>query len=296
MRQISMHVSASGVFGGMHHITSEALHFMEALMKMVRGAECISRSAVRATGVALTVFLGFSWSNAASAANQAAPPEEVRATVVSADGAFSAKDDPAAALWARVPEQTVELTLAPPVHQAIALLHSASGQVSAPPLLGVSVITDRQRIYFRLRWRDQTKDDQRKIGAYSDGAAIEVPLTEGDTSQMMGLPEKPVAIWRWSATGNAVEALLAGSPGTLTKWKSDTLRGKGAYRSVSDAGSSEWSVVISQDLDASGDGWTQLRTRRSFPVAFAVWQGSDYQRGGYKLVSNWISVGLEGVR
>lgn len=267
-------------------------------MKIVRGAECISRSAARATGVVLTVFLGFSWSYAASTASQATPQEEVRATVVSSDGAFSAKDDPDAALWERVPEQIVRLTLAPPVHQSIALLQSTSGQtqVSTPLLLGVSVITDRQRIYFRLRWRDQTMDDQRKIGTYSDGAAIEVPLTEGDTSQMMGLPEKPVAIWRWSAAGNTVEALLAGGPGTLTKWKSDTLRGKGAYRGVSGAVRHEWAVVISQDLDASGDGWMQLRTRGSFPVAFAVWQGSDYERGGYKLVSNWISVGLGGVR
>ncbi len=216
----------------------------------------------------------------------------IRATQLTEDGAFSAKDDPSAAIWSRVREDVIELNMAPPVHQSIVLLQAVAAQRTATLPLRVSVIVDRQRIYFRLRWKDKTRDDQRKINAFPDSAAIEIPLTAAETSSMMGTPDRPVSIWRWQAGNSDAEALIAGGPGTLTKATSAGLHAKGVYRSLKDAEKNEWLVVISQDLDEAGDGRTSLRSRKTFPAAFAIWQGSERQRGGFKKVSNWVSVEL----
>lgn len=240
------------------------------------------------TGLALAFLAAAGCSAPAWAAGEVS----VAATLVSQDGPLSAKEDPAGLVWSRVPEQTVELNLAPPVHPSIVLLQENAGKVTAPLLLKVSAIRDAKRIYFRLRWSDQTRDDQRKMGAFQDGVAVEIPLSQSETNPMMGQPDRPVSIWRWNAAGNGVEALLAASPGTLSNGHSETLRGKGLYKVVDDPARREWLVVISQDLDASDDGMDKIRARRSFPAAFAVWQGSERQRGGYKMVSGWVSVSL----
>lgn len=213
------------------------------------------------------------------------------ARAIAQDGAFTAGKDPHAALWARVPEEEIELKLAPPVHPSIALNQAATNTASSLPLR-VSALTDRRRLYLRLRWKDRTHDDRRATGLFPDAAAIEVPIAATETAVMMGTPDRPVAIWRWDAATNEVEALAAGSPGTLTRIAGSGLAGSGAYRELGDAGSNEWCVVIARDLDERGDQRLDLRARKRFPAAFAIWQGSDRQRGGFKHVSDWVSVRL----
>lgn len=213
------------------------------------------------------------------------------ARTIAQDGAFTAGKDPHGALWARVPEEEIELKLAPPVHPSIALSQAAAKTASSLPLR-VSALTDRRRLYLRLRWKDGTHDNRRATGLFPDAAAVEVPIAAAETAVMMGTPDKPVAIWRWDAATNEVEALAAGSPGTLTRTASSGLEGSGSYRELGDAASNEWCVVIAQDLDGSGDERLDLRARKRFPAAFAIWQGSDGQRGGFKHVSDWVSVRL----
>ncbi|HMM76197.1 MAG TPA: ethylbenzene dehydrogenase-related protein [Gammaproteobacteria bacterium] len=231
-----------------------------------------------------------------SAAAQAASTDTPAAIVIVAhaiaqNGAFTAGSDPRAALWARVPEEEIELKLAPPVHPAIALNQAAVKTARALPL-HVSALTDHRRLYLRLRWKDRTHDDRRATGLFPDAAAVEVPIAATDTAVMMGTPDKPVAIWRWDAAKNEVEALAAGSPGTLTPAVDDGLRGSGSYRELGDAASNEWCVVIARDLEERGEARLDLRARKRFPAAFAIWQGSDGQRGGFKHVSDWVSVRL----
>lgn len=247
--------------------------------------------------VACTLLMASAFSgpglDAAHAAS-GAPAEVVIATrAITPGGAFPAIEDPAAALWARVPEASVELNLAPPVHPSIALSQEAAkGAGSSPLALNVSAVTDAQRIYIRLRWKDRTRDDQRRTAVFPDAAAVETPNSQAETSPVMGAPDTPVSIWRWDAAKNEVEALIAGSPGTLTRTASESLHGKGVYRSVRDPARNEWLVVISQALDEAAEDRISLRARKQFPAAFAVWQGSDRQRGGFKRVSGWVSVHL----
>jgi len=216
---------------------------------------------------------------------------EIAARLITGGGTFAANGDPQGALWARVPEAEIELKLAPPVHPSIASLqHTAAPDTALP--LHVGALTDGHRLYLRLRWKDRSHDNRRAAGLFPDAAAIEVPIGADETAVMMGMPDKPVAIWRWDAATNDVEALAAGSPGTLTPAIDSGLAGTGVYRQRDDAANNEWCVVIAQDLDATGDAHPDLRERKRFAAAFAVWQGSDRQRGGFKRVSEWVSVRL----
>lgn len=225
------------------------------------------------------------------AAEEQPSPLVIVATPMTSDGAFAASTGPRGALWARVAEADVDLKLAPAVHPSIALRHAAATDATPLPVK-IGAVIDRKRLYLRLRWKDRSLDDRRATGLFPDAAAVEIPVAAAATSVMMGTPEQPVAIWRWDAATNAVEALLAGSPGTLTPAADAGLSGTGAYRELGDAASGEWCVVIAHDLDAHDADGLDLGKRKEFPAAFAVWQGSDGQRGGFKRVSEWVSVRL----
>lgn len=263
---------------------------------MITQANLGIRRVPRMAGAVPAVLAGLLCGASGHVAAQGAADPSIRVAVVPADGSFRVTDDPTAAIWARVPEESVELRLAPPVHQSISLLHETARDRDTPVLLRIGAVSDRRKIYFRLRWKDATRDDARGIDSYPDGVAIQLPSTEQPTSPMMGLPEAPVEIWRWSASTDSVEALTAGGPGTVTGPQDVVLGGRGVYRGDFDATQREWVVVISRDLQAADGASSPFWKSSSTPVAFAVWQGSDAQRGGYKRVSGWVEMGLEAIR
>jgi hypothetical protein len=55
----------------------------------------------------------------------------------------------------------------------------------------------------------------------------------------------------------------------------------------------KWSVVFKRTLASQGKFDVSFREGGVTPVAFAVWNGSDRDRGGRKVVSTWYYVGLE---
>ena len=87
-----------------------------------------------------------------------------------------------------------------------------SAQRNVPPMGGgahtitVRALNDGQRLYVRVEWSDAT-DDMLLDGVtkFSDGAAIEYPVTAGADvpSFCMGDPEAPVNIWHWKASWQA---------------------------------------------------------------------------------------------
>lgn len=263
---------------------------------MIQQMQLVVRYGMRVPGFVCAVLIGLSSLPVGDAADQGAVDEDLRVSLVPASGSFGEKMDPMAAVWERVPEQTIQLNLAPAVHESIVLRHQARHLPEVPTPLHVSVVSDRQRIYFRLRWKDATRDDLRGIGTWPDGVAVQLPTTPEPTSPMMGLPDSPVVIWRWTAAASGVEALLAGGPGTLVGQADPALAGRAVYRGGLEAGRREWVVVIARDLRAQNGAAEPFWTGTGLPVAFALWQGSDAERGGYKQVSSWIQLGMQAVQ
>jgi len=70
----------------------------------------------------------------------------------------------------------------------------------------LSALNDGGRLYVRLEWSDDTRDELTdSVTNFSDGAAIEYPVTAGGQvpSFCMGNPDAPVNIWHWKASWQA---------------------------------------------------------------------------------------------
>ncbi len=244
----------------------------------------------RTTALAAIVLIA-----AGSTVAAAAPASDERSTIVVStipEGVFAHLDDvPQAEVWRRVPEYEIAVAPAPPVHQSIALRHGRKREALTIKLAAVS---DRQRIYFRLRWRDQTRDVRTAIGEYRDGVALQFPLQSKEAPWWMGGPDSAVAIWYWRADTDAVEALVAEGPGTVHRGEAPEVSGAGAHVARPDR--SEWTVVMSSALAGAGASHVPFAERTTIPMAIAVWQGHDAQRDGDKQVSQWLLLQLGGGR
>ena len=105
-------------------------------------------------------------------------------------------DDPSAAVWRR--GTPVEVPL--------------SAQQTVPPMGGgahtvtARALHDGERLYIRVEWDDGTQDTAlSRVTEFSDAAAIEFPVTEGEQvpAFCMGNPDAPVNIWHWKSSWQA---------------------------------------------------------------------------------------------
>lgn len=241
-------------------------------------------------------------SPAAAAAAAATTPElpTVRAVEADAkvpvaripDGVFlRTVNDPTDAVWRRLPEYKVMLDPAPPVHPSVSLLHDA-----AKPRRALYVIPARtaERLYLRLRWPDASRDTVTDRTRFRDGAAVQFAIGDATTSYIMGSgPEEPVNIWYWAADSDAVESLGAGGPGSSTRLEQQLVTGSGRYRNGDGAATGEWTVVMSRPINVPETGYQVTLDRAEVPVGFALWQGAQRERDGFKSVLlGWIRLQL----
>lgn len=84
-----------------------------------------------------------------------------------------------------------------------------------------------------------------------------------------------------------VEEVVAEGFGSVTHLPQQTARGHG----VNEEG--RWKVVVAFPSPRTGVG-APLEPGSSWPVAFAVWLGSEENRGGRKHIANWQTLVLEG--
>lgn len=202
------------------------------------------------------------------------------------DGIFlRSPNDPDDAIWARLPEYRVHVRPAPAVHPSVELRvdYDSPGNVVYLHLARTS-----DRIYVRMRWRDDTRDAATTLDRFADAAAVQFSLGDDSTSYLMGSgPAEAVNIWYWRADGSPVQNLAAGGFGSTTILPQQSVTGDGQYHE--DLGTqNQWTVVMSRPLGVSGDYEASFR-RQQVPAAFALWQGSQQQRDGFKYVSDgWI--------
>ena len=232
-----------------------------------------------------------------------APPEKVSAAVVidntplatlAIGGSISVLQtdaeliSPENGLWREAQEYSMELGMAPPVHQSINLRYDP-----ATPAIPVYVraATDGVNLYLRMRWPDASENTATSRSDFADGAAVQFALDNPatasgpTTSFMMGAPDGPVNIWYWKAGQEQTQNLAAGGFGSTTRLDSAGLTSSSVYRS-----SGEWVVVFSRPLHAEGDFQVPLGTGQT-SMAFALWQGGQKQRDGLKHVSmGWVSL------
>ncbi len=198
-------------------------------------------------------------------------------------------NDPDDIIWERLPEYRVLMAPAPAVHESVELRVDYEAE-EIPVYLQIARTSDR--FYVRMRWRDSSRDAVTSLDRFRDGAAVQFSLGNDETSYIMGSgPEEPVNIWYWRSDTDAVQNLAAGGPGSTTMLDTQPVSGEALY--VENPGDpNEWVVVMSRPITASGEHNASFE-RAAIPMAFAIWQGSEGQRDGYKSVSDgWILVSM----
>lgn len=172
------------------------------------------------------------------------------------------------------------------------------------PDLNVKAFHNGKEIYFKLKYRDTTKNDTISMATFSDGASIMFPLGDSDRikpeSIMMGFQGK-VNIWHWRAvedreywTGKKkkeidgqvkppVADLFARGIGTLTPKEEQRVLGRG-YRTEDG-----WEIIFSRGLAVlRPDEDADLTPGKKYLCAFAVWDGEQEDRGPRKSISDYI--------
>ncbi|WP_425072018.1 ethylbenzene dehydrogenase-related protein [Sagittula sp. S175] len=194
-------------------------------------------------------------------------------------------NDPEDIIWDRLPEYRVAMNPAPAVHQSVELRVNYDAE---PSYLYLNLARTSERLYVRMRWTDETKDTETAFDRFRDGVAVQFSLGDDETSYMMGDgPESAVNIWYWRSGNDAVQNLAAGGPGSTTVLDEQPVSGKSLY-TERDGDPNQWTVVMSRPI-ASDGAHNASFDRDAVPMAFAVWQGAEKERDGFKRVSDgWI--------
>lgn len=217
--------------------------------------------------------------------------DTVPITIIPAGVFLRVTDDPVDEIWKRVPEYQVGLEPAPPVHASVVLRQTGDAE---PVALFFSIVSDRTRLYVKLRWVDPTPDVETTANRFRDGAAVQFALSGGEaTTHMMGSPENPVNIWYWRSDDHRAENLAAGGFGSTTLLDEQSVTANAAYGSEISTETNEWTVVLSRPLNGDGEYLADFSAGTIQPLAFAVWDGAEGQRDGHKRASTgWIKVDL----
>jgi steroid C-25 hydroxylase gamma subunit len=189
--------------------------------------------------------------------------------------------DPDAAAWRSLGTERVQLLPTPLALQPseyvqnkwAALHHGATSEVR------VAAAHNGQAICFRLEWDDAIDDSHpTDMADFPDQAGVMLPLKDDAVIEQMGDASKPVNMWLWRADLETPFYVTAMGRGTTTRHADSPLSGRGAWRDGA------WTVVVSRPFNVSLPAAlvVPLAPGMTHKCTFAIWQGSNKERGGLK--------------
>lgn len=172
--------------------------------------------------------------------------------------------------------------------------------------VSVKAIYNDSGIALLLEWDDPTRSipgDQKSIeiadgDVLEDSAAVEFPASfsrEEDKPYFgMGSPAAPVNIWQWKSGGAAAPSetvrLLNSRGFAAIEEKNPAMAGLRAY---GDYDNGTWRVVFTRPLRTqAAEDDLQFEEDRFIPVAFAVWDGSNGDKGSRHVMTTWQKLQL----
>lgn len=180
--------------------------------------------------------------------------------------------DPDHPAWDTAPASAVKLETAFPGHPSIVGTALAQGAE-------VRALRTPAGLAIRLEWSDAQADVEKTQHRFADGAAIQFARDgKTDTTPYMGGAGRHVNIWYWNAAKNAAENLWADGFGTLTRLPTQDVKASGRHPG------GKWRVVFFRSWRSAEPRAARLGGR-SMPVAFAIWDGVNNERDGFKAVT-----------
>ncbi len=210
----------------------------------------------------------------------AALAQEPAATIQAGRAAIAA-GDPDHPAWDAAPASVVKLETAFPGHPSI------SGTAVAQRV-EVKALRSAAGLAIRLEWSDPVADSQKTQHRFADGIAIQFPRDgKTETTPYMGGAGRTVNIWYWNATRNDAENLWADGFGTLARLPTQDVKAHGRHAD------GKWRVAFFRAFRSAEPRSVKLPAPPGGkqPLAFAVWDGANDERDGFKAVTlNWQSL------
>lgn len=200
--------------------------------------------------------------------------QEPAATIQAGRAAIAAAD-PDHPAWGAAPASVVKLETAFPGHPSI-VGTAVAQRVEVKALRSTAGLT------IRLEWSDPVADIRKTQDRFADGIAIQFPRDgKTDTTPYMGGAGRTVNIWYWNAARNAAENLWADGFGTLTRLPTQDVKASGRHAD------GKWRVTFFRAFRSSETRSVKLRDAPGGeqPLAFAVWDGANDERDGFKAVT-----------
>ncbi|MBI4756737.1 MAG: chlorate reductase subunit gamma [Betaproteobacteria bacterium] len=204
-------------------------------------------------------------------------PAQEPSTIRAVRAATSVADDPDHPAWNSAPASIVKLETAFPGHPSI------SG-TAVTQNAEVRALATAAGLAIRLEWSDPAADAEKTQHRFADGAAVQFPRDgKAETTPYMGGAGRHVNIWYWNAAKNAAENLWADGFGSLTRLPAQDVRASGRHAD------GRWRVAFFRAWRSAEPRAAGLRGNT--PIAFAVWNGANDERDGFKAVTmNWQSL------
>ncbi len=201
---------------------------------------------------------------------------------------------PDAAAWSAVATQEVSLIgvplgMQPSVYISTGLANRKIGAVSK---VSAKCVHNETELAIRLEWEDPNYNIEQKDNTeFPDGAAVLFPIGDDAPLMTMGSETQPVNAWHWRADRPASgRSNFAAGLGTTEVTDDKQIKTESNYANK------RWSIVLRRALQVPGQEGKvrQFNLGDTVKMAFAVWEGSNGERGGLKAFSpQWYEIVLE---
>jgi len=185
--------------------------------------------------------------------------------------------NPKATQWGKVPVEDIPLSGTPLHLQPSRYVRTAwaGKQLGAVRLVKVQAAHNSKYLFFRLSWRDDSKNESYGDGSvFPDGAAVVFPMNGKAPLENDGALDAPVNLWFWRANkADAGENLIARGLATEEPAGGAIIETKARWED------GRWEVVIARPLKAGTHESAPISTTKPNNVGFAVWEGGSQERG-----------------
>jgi len=189
--------------------------------------------------------------------------------------------DPEGALWSGADKQRVSLLASPLISQPSEYIQNkwANLKWGETPEVRVAAAHNGKSIFFRLEWDCAAPNRQAvDTAAFPDQCGVMLPIKNDALIAEMGSPDLPVNQWLWRPDLDRPRYVTSQGRGTTSRYADSPLSGKGVWRD------GVWQVVISRpfNINVPAALTVPLAPGIKHKCTFAVWQGSNSDRGGLK--------------
>jgi DMSO reductase family type II enzyme heme b subunit len=185
--------------------------------------------------------------------------------------------NPKAPQWKKVPVEEIEMSGTPLHLQPSRYIRTAwaGKQIGAVRLVKVQAAHNSKHLFFRLSWRDDTRNDSFADGSvFPDAAAVVFPLNGRSPLANDGAVDSAVNLWFWRANkGDVAENLVAHGLATEEPTGDAGIEAKSRWED------GRWEIVVARPIKANSRETANISTAKPNSVGFAVWEGSSQERG-----------------